>query len=234
MRLSWRATWLLAAAVPAGAQENGHAFSEATLRAGPSHGYPQVAAVARGDGLQVQGCLADWSWCDVRWQEQRGWISAAMIEFEAREDGSTAATAVPMVEFSLDDYWDAHYRGRPWARERLRWRRSSPVPVQTQLPNALVRQLAPPQQAEAPPASASQPSGAWTPAPWVPPGERMYHELPPPDALNPKRHPERHEDTAGRVAWWPPHPAEVKLIEEEAKKRKEQEAKEKESREQKP
>jgi uncharacterized protein YraI len=223
---------LLALAMPALAQQSDRAFGGATLRAGPSHQYPQVATLSRGDGLQVHGCIADWSWCDVRWQQQRGWISAAMIEFDTRDDGSTVATAVPTIDFSLDPYWDAHYRTRPWSRERVRWR-GVPMPAETPLPSPLARQLAPP-QLQWTPALPAEPSGAWAPPPWIPPGERMDRELPPPDALNPKRHPEWHENTAGPVAWSPLHPAEVKLIEEEAKKRREQEAKEKAAKEQKP
>lgn len=226
-RLSWSALALLAAASAAEAQQGGHAYGAATLRAGPSHGYPQVATLARGDGLTVQGCVANWSWCDVRWQEQRGWMPAAMIEFDARDDGRTVASAMPVVAFSLDDYWNAHYRDRPWSRQRARWRQL-PAPQETPLPGPLTRQLTPPQQA-APSASAAQPSTAWQPPAWVPPNERMERQLPPPDAVNPKRHPEWHpdpqENTARPANRWPLNPEEVKRIEEEARRKKEQESK---------
>jgi uncharacterized protein YraI len=28
---------------------------------------------------------------------------------------------LPVIAFSLPGYWDSHYRGRPWYRERNQW-----------------------------------------------------------------------------------------------------------------
>lgn len=229
-----RATWwtllLLTMAAPALAQDgSGFARSGANLRAGPANAYPRVATVVGGDSITVYGCVDDFSWCDVRWREARGWLPAGVVEFDAR-DGAFA----PVIGFAIDPYWDAHYRGRPWARDRARWRQqaqtapSAPAPM----PEALKRQLIPQRIADtrgyqpAPPAAEAplQPQ-------WVPPGERMY-QAPPPDALNPKRNkelaeqqrrdeedrrwresmhqaPEPSHAPSSASSWWPPKPETV-------------------------
>lgn len=229
-----RATWwtllLLTMAAPVMAQDNGgFARSGANLRAGPANAYPRVATVVGGDNLTVYGCIDDFSWCDVRWREARGWLPAGVVEFDAR-DGAFA----PVIGFAIDPYWDAHYRGRPWARDRARWRQqaqaspSAPAPM----PEALKRQLIPQRIADT---LGYQPAPPAVEAPmqsqWIPPGERMY-QVPPPDALNPKRNKElaeqqrRDEDdrrwresvhqstepprsSSSASSWWPPTPEAV-------------------------
>lgn len=93
---------------------------------------------------------------------------------------------MPTVGFALDRYWDAHYRGQPWARERARYRpleSAASAAGPAQIPAPLQRQLGPQWRAPPPAASASE---AVSSAPqWTPPGERMY-QIPPPDALNPR------------------------------------------------
>jgi len=229
-RCIWIAPLLLAAATPVLAQSNGgFARSGANLRAGPANDYPRVATVVGGDSITVYGCVNDFSWCDVRWREARGWLPAGVIEFDAR-DGVFA----PAIGFAIDPYWDAHYRGRPLARDRARWRQqaqaspSAPAPM----PEALKRQLIPQRIADtrgyppAPPAVEAPVQSQW-----VPPGERMY-QAPPPDALNPKRNkelaeqqrrdeedrrwrasmhqtPEPSQSSSSASPWWPPTPETV-------------------------
>jgi uncharacterized protein YraI len=227
-----RATWwtllLLTMAAPVLAQDgSGFARSGANLRAGPANAYPRVATVVGGDSLTVYGCVNDFSWCDVRWREARGWLPAGVVEFNRRDGG-----VPPVVAFAVDPYWDAHYRGKPWARERARWRQtpqaapSAAAPV----PEALKRQLIPSRIADAYAQPSPPPASAPVQAQWVPPGERMY-QAPPPDALNPKRNKElaeqqrREEDdrrwresvhntseptrSPSSSSWWPPTPEAV-------------------------
>ena|GEM_PF-1798407 len=227
-----RATWwtllLLTMAAPVLAQDgSGFARSGANLRAGPANAYPRVATAVGGDSLTVYGCVNDFSWCDVRWREARGWLPAGVVEFNRRDGG-----VPPVVAFAVDPYWDAHYRGKPWARERARWRQtpqaapSAAAPV----PEALKRQLIPSRIADAYAQPSPPPASAPVQAQWVPPGERMY-QAPPPDALNPKRNKElaeqqrREEDdrrwresvhntseptrSPSSSSWWPPTPEAV-------------------------
>ncbi|MFT4246444.1 MAG: SH3 domain-containing protein, partial [Pseudomonas sp.] len=114
----------------------GYAVTHANLRAGPDSGYPRIGTVPAGAALDIYGCIDDWSWCDVQWRGERGWISAGLIEYEysgRRVDvyDYGAQIGLPILVFALDTYWGSHYRGRSWYRERDRWRdhRPSPRPV---------------------------------------------------------------------------------------------------------
>ncbi|MBB4132448.1 SH3 domain-containing protein [Xanthomonas sp. 3075] len=115
--LSWIAGGLMAVAFPVVAQQISHASSSTSLRAGPAAEFRRVGDVQQGNTLQVYGCLKNTIWCDVRSPDSRGWMLAKDIAFDRK-----AVTRV--VSFSLDDYWDAHYRGREWTveSERALWR----------------------------------------------------------------------------------------------------------------
>ncbi|MCC8536164.1 SH3 domain-containing protein [Xanthomonas axonopodis pv. poinsettiicola] len=123
-RLSWSLGLLIAAAVPAAAQHTGHASRLAGLRAGPGEEYRRVGEVSAGNTLSVYGCLKNGRWCDVRAPDARGWMPAQAITLERGD----LARVVPKIAFSLDRYWDAHYRGREWTveSERALWRDHAP------------------------------------------------------------------------------------------------------------
>lgn len=97
-----------------------------TMRAGPEAGYPAVRNIARGGRVTVHGCLDDRSWCDVSYGNDRGWVSGS--EFSGRYDGREDNLAnlsfsirIGTVTFSFGDYWENHYRQRPFYSERYRW-----------------------------------------------------------------------------------------------------------------
>ncbi len=123
-RLSWSALWLMAAAMPVWAQHAGHANGLVGLRAGPAEEYRRVGEVQPGNALQVFGCLDSGTWCDVRSPEARGWLPATLIVL----NHGALNRVVPKVKFSLDTYWDTHYRGREWTveSERAFWRDHTP------------------------------------------------------------------------------------------------------------
>lgn len=96
------------------------------LLAGPEPGYPQVRRIQQGQQLQLFGCLSDRSWCDVRLEQDRGWVSGPDLEAEFR--GQRGSVANLYREFQLDDrefrigeYWDENYRQQPFYAERTRW-----------------------------------------------------------------------------------------------------------------
>ncbi len=99
-----------------------------SLRAGPYIGYPRLAVLNPGVSLVLYGCLDDWSWCDVGYLGDRGWVSAnyLSIYYDDRRvllPDYAVRIGVPVVVFSLPVYWSAHYRNRPWYPERHRWER---------------------------------------------------------------------------------------------------------------
>jgi uncharacterized protein YraI len=104
----------------------GYATVNANLRAGPDVGYPRVSAVPSGAQLQIFGCLDSWSWCDVQWGPERGWMSAGLI---ASDFGGSRVIVydngprlgLPFVTFALDVYWRNYYGQRSWYRDRGRW-----------------------------------------------------------------------------------------------------------------
>jgi len=123
-----RAFFVLAiAALPAAAvAEDAFTLQTTDIYAGPSSEFPQIATLPPNTEVGVAGCLSDWSWCDVTFANDRGWVWAgdlgypyqnnrvAIIEFGPR-------LRLPVVTFVLNTYWDAHYRSRPFFRERNVW-----------------------------------------------------------------------------------------------------------------
>ncbi len=106
----------------------GVATTNVNLRAGPSTSYPAVDVVPSGDEVRVFGCLADRAWCDVRYDGLRGWMSSnylAFFESGRRYVGGDAVYRLraPVITFSFGNYWDNHYRGRGFYRERDRYER---------------------------------------------------------------------------------------------------------------
>lgn len=102
------------------------ATANVNLRAGPSTAYPVVNVIGSGDNVTVLGCLSNRSWCDVSYAGQRGWMSSsylAFLENGRRYTGPGAVTALraPAITFSFGSYWDNHYRGRSFYRDRARW-----------------------------------------------------------------------------------------------------------------
>jgi uncharacterized protein YraI len=91
------------------------------MRAGPGTYFPVIDTVPDGADITINGCLADYDWCDVGWAGERGWISAAYLQFVY--DGRpvllpdyAVAAGFPIVTFSLEPYWRHYYRHRHFYR----------------------------------------------------------------------------------------------------------------------
>ena len=118
---------LSAAPIAANAQR-AFALDGADIFAGPGSDYPIVARVAPGVGLRINGCLNDYSWCDVSFGPNRGWAYAGDLGYTYQSSRVPVIEygprlALPVITFSLGSYWDRYYRGRPWYRERNDWDR---------------------------------------------------------------------------------------------------------------
>lgn len=119
---------LALAAFPAtsSAQWLGVTGKAVNVRAGPAAEYPLVARLMRGVSISVQGCLSDYTWCDVVAGPYRGWVYASNIVYPyqgARVPVLTygALIGIGIAAFSVDQYWDNHYRARPWYPQRQLW-----------------------------------------------------------------------------------------------------------------
>src|SRR5262245_36627378 len=118
---------LSAAFLPAAANAaTGYVDGTTELHAGPDYDYPTVSVIEDGAPVEVFGCLEDWSWCDVAFYQDRGWIAGDNLESIWEGRRRPIAYAAPYIglgvlAFSFDTYWDRHYHARPFYRERTRW-----------------------------------------------------------------------------------------------------------------
>jgi len=119
----------LASAVSAGS-----AYTQGVvhLRAGPSTEYPPVISIPPGSLLQVNGCLDDFTWCDVEWGGNHGWVYGNYLYYDYQDRRVPVlqfgtSLGIGIVSFSLGDYWGRYYAGRPWYARRNYWMHR-PVP----------------------------------------------------------------------------------------------------------
>ncbi len=112
------------AAAPASAMP-GYAAPRLEIKAGPDDDYPTVATVRYDSPLEINGCLRNWSWCDVTTRRGRGWVHGRNIQAqrEGRRVEFGAPWGVPQFSFNFDTYWDKNYRGQQFYRDRDRWER---------------------------------------------------------------------------------------------------------------
>lgn len=118
---------LVAAALPlapAMAREmNGYTARSTTMWAGPDSDYPAVRRLPRNAGVTVHGCLRNWSWCDVSYRYDRGWIAQRdlNVNYQGRRRGISSSMGLVILSFSFGNYWDSYYRSRPFYAQRPRW-----------------------------------------------------------------------------------------------------------------
>jgi uncharacterized protein YraI len=107
------------------AQSRAVVTTDLNMRAGPGTQFPVVNVLAGGRTVTVHGCVRNLTWCDVTTRSDRGWVSARYLAEERRGRPIVdlgPSFGLPVISFQFD-YWDRHYSGRPFYRERDRWRR---------------------------------------------------------------------------------------------------------------
>ena len=98
-----------------------------SLRAGPGGDFPRLDRLPPNARVEILGCVDRFDWCDVRFGRMRGWVDGdnLFVPWQGRrvrvmEYGPRLS--LPVISFRFDNYWDEHYRGRPFYRERERFR----------------------------------------------------------------------------------------------------------------
>lgn len=104
----------------------GYTVATATLYSAPDPGYPPIETIPAGARVFVEGCTDGYVWCDVVAGEDRGWLPGNIIQYEYNGGpelvaGFGAAIGIPIVTFSIADYWGRYYRGRPFWAQHDRW-----------------------------------------------------------------------------------------------------------------
>jgi len=94
--------------------------------AGPSSEFPPIGTLAPNTEVRVAGCLSDWSWCDVIFPQDRGWVYAGDLGYPYHNErvvilGNGPRLGLAVVTFSLGTYWTAHYRTHQFYAQRQQW-----------------------------------------------------------------------------------------------------------------
>jgi len=119
------AGFLLAAPAVAVAQ-NAITNNNTVMRAGPGLDFPRIIVVPEDAGVRVHGCIAGYDWCDISWRYERGWVRGRNLSYIwngryviIQEWGPRIG--LPVIGFSVGDYWTRYYTNRPWYEQRYRW-----------------------------------------------------------------------------------------------------------------
>jgi uncharacterized protein YraI len=128
--LSIFAALLAAVTVPTNAEAavRGYTNTNVNMRSGPSTAYPSVTVVPQSSSVAIHGCLSEVNWCDVSFNRGRGWVHGRYVQATYRSERVYVAPeyyhrlGVPSVTYDADRYWDRHYRGQSFYRDRARWR----------------------------------------------------------------------------------------------------------------
>ena len=108
-----------------------YSTTDVNMRVGPGTDYPIITTIYAGEPVTIYGCLSDWSWCDIEWYGDRGWVRGDYLDvfYESRHvylPDYAPLIGLTVIVFNFDDYWDDHYHDgyhdRPWYRDRDRWR----------------------------------------------------------------------------------------------------------------
>lgn len=120
--LSLAAAALTALVLPTAAEAaEARITGNVNLRTGPGTQHYAIMVLPVGARVEVYGCLAGYTWCDIAWGNNRGWVSSRYLStfYAGPQYRPMPARPVPSITFNFG-YWDNHYVGRPWYHHRPR------------------------------------------------------------------------------------------------------------------
>jgi uncharacterized protein YraI len=124
------AVGLMAVPVAAEAASQALVIGNVNLRTGPSTQYYPIMVLPTGSQVQVYGCLDGYTWCDVSYYQERGWVSSRYLSlfYDDRQlyVPYRPRVTVPFLTFNFG-YWDNYYVGRPWYTHRPHY--DDPAPI---------------------------------------------------------------------------------------------------------
>jgi uncharacterized protein YraI len=96
------------------------------MRAGPNPEFPLVASLPASAAVEIYGCVEGYTWCDVQAGYNRGWVYADYLSYPYQNQPITVISGgpsigLPLITFSIGNYWDNYYRGRSWYGNRSYW-----------------------------------------------------------------------------------------------------------------
>jgi uncharacterized protein YraI len=99
--------------------------STSWLRTGPDSNFPVIERVPRSSLVDVIGCTDGYDWCDIDFDGERGWFLGSRLQFVYQGQRGSLRELAPLLglmilQFSFGDYWNDHYRERPWFNDRNR------------------------------------------------------------------------------------------------------------------
>jgi uncharacterized protein YraI len=102
--------WGLALSPAVASAQAAYVSAPVVLRTGPDAGYPSIVTLPAGQQLEIYGCVNDWSWCDVSTGYERGWASAAYLDYDysgrrVRVRSFGAQLGLHVLDFVLGSYW---------------------------------------------------------------------------------------------------------------------------------
>lgn len=91
------------------------------LRTGPGTQYYPILVLPAGVPVELYGCLQGYTWCDISYGRDRGWVSSRYLStfYSGPIYRPQPYRSVPFLSFNFG-YWDNHYRDRPWYQSRPR------------------------------------------------------------------------------------------------------------------
>lgn len=104
-------------------QAQGFTVRSTELLSGPERDYPPLRRLRADTGITVYGCLNDWSWCDVSYGYDRGWVERddIVINYRGHRSRILPSMGIGILSFIFASYWDDHYRNRSFYSQRPRW-----------------------------------------------------------------------------------------------------------------